>query len=152
MSLTVATALASMDGLASATRVARCLVRFEAQRGQSRIRSRPDPWLTLHPSPAAVRIRCALDVHNGSPVAAFEPEDPRERGLESAVALAPQRERLVLDHGPEPWYELVLAGGRRVRQEDLEAASVGVLATLAGAAAPASASPPSTVTVRASAS
>ena len=70
-------------------------------------------------APAAVRIRCALDVHKGSTVAAFEPEDPDEGGLESAVALAPQRERLVLDHGPEPWDELVLAGGRRVRHEDL---------------------------------
>lgn len=70
-------------------------------------------------APAAVPIRCALDVHKGSTVAAFEPEDPGEGGLESAVALAPQRERLVLDHAPEPWDELVLASGRRVRQEDL---------------------------------
>jgi hypothetical protein len=45
--------------------------------------------------------------------------DPGEGGLESTVALAPQRERLVLDHAPELWDELVLAGGRRVRQEDL---------------------------------
>ena len=77
-------------------------------------------------APAAVRIRCALDVHKRQvtacvhvPDAAFEPEDPGEGGLKSAVALAPQREGLVLDHGPEPWDELVLAGGRRVRQEDL---------------------------------
>lgn len=40
-------------------------------------------------APAAVRIRCALDVHKGSTVAAFEPEDTGEGGLESAVALAP---------------------------------------------------------------
>jgi hypothetical protein len=49
----------------------------------------------------------------------LSPRTPGEGGLESTVALAPQRERLVLDHAPELWDELVLAGGRRVRQEDL---------------------------------
>jgi transposase len=33
-------------------------------------------------APADVRIRCALDVHKRSIVAAFEPEDPRQGGLE----------------------------------------------------------------------
>ena len=37
-----------------------------------------------------------------------------------ALALAAQRERLVLDHGLEPRHELVLARGRRLRQQDLE--------------------------------
>jgi hypothetical protein len=70
-------------------------------------------------APAAVPIRCALDVHKGSTVSPLSPRTPGEGGLESTVALAPQRERLVLDHAPELWDELVLAGGRRVRQEDL---------------------------------
>jgi transposase len=33
-------------------------------------------------TPAAVRMRCALDVHKRSIVAAYEPEDPRDGGLE----------------------------------------------------------------------
>ena len=37
-----------------------------------------------------------------------------------AVALAAQRERLVLDHRPQPAQELLLARGRRLRQQDLE--------------------------------
>src|SRR5690349_16088571 len=33
-------------------------------------------------APSEVRIRCALDIHKRSIVAASEPEDPREGGLE----------------------------------------------------------------------
>ena len=46
------------------------------------------------------------------------------------VALAAQRERLVLDHRPKPGEQLPLAGRRRLGQQDLERALVGVLGVL----------------------
>jgi transposase len=39
------------------------------------------PDVTSH-APTEVRMRCALDVHKRSIVAAFEPEDPRDGGIE----------------------------------------------------------------------
>ena len=49
----------------------------------------------------------------------------RNRG--EPLALAAQGERLVFDHGLEPRHELFLARGRRLREQDLEPALVGVL-------------------------
>src|SRR4051794_8003269 len=47
-----------------------------------------------------------------------------------APARPADRERLVLDDGLQPRQELVLARGRRLRQQDLDATLVGVLSVL----------------------
>jgi hypothetical protein len=52
----------------------------------------------------------------------------RDRG--GALALAADREGLVLDDGLEPGDELVLGGGGRLGDQDLEGALVGVLGVL----------------------
>ncbi len=47
-----------------------------------------------------------------------------------AVAAAPDRERLVLDHGLRPGEELLLGDRRRLGEQDLEPALVGILRVL----------------------